>query len=79
MCMCAQTSYTWNEMIVDTRSVEQQLPASVLAFFWIPGSDVSSVRASRDAFAAQYNLAPGQAPVVKLDLSGGGSPFSLDY
>lgn len=90
-------SYTWNEIVVDTRcasrrsnadlppsstnpllrlrcsrarSIDENLPLAILAFFHIPGSDPQKARDTRARFMQTYVLEADVAPpVVKLDLS----------
>lgn len=61
--------------MVDTSSVEANLPGSILAFFYVPGADQSATRGYRDAFAGMYGGV--QKPVVRLDTTSD-APFTLD-
>ena len=70
-------SFTWNELVVDTATVEAHLPQSILAFFHVPGGDVGAAVGYRDGFAGMYGLGADVAPpVVQLDLAQD-APFSL--
>jgi len=71
-------THTWNEIVVDTRSVEDMLPRVILAFFYIPGGDAGEMEGHRRRFSESYHLAIEEAPpVVELDLSKPSSPFTL--
>jgi hypothetical protein len=74
--LAAPTS-TWNEMVVDTRSIEVNLPAVVLAFFHLPRSDRATMSAFREGFMREYRLRPPNVPpLLALDPSSD-APFSL--
>ena len=66
-----------NEIIIDTRSVLTQLPDVVVAFYY-PGAHRADAHKTwaRDAFAAQYGLAPERVPLVRLDLDAPERVFS---
>ena len=72
----ASVAFTWNELVVDTASVEASLPGSILAFFSVPGSDqsIAQARGYRDTFAGIYDV---RKPVVQLDTASD-PPFALD-
>ena len=67
-------------MVVDTATVAAQLPASILAFFWVPGNEEQRAAAHgyRDAFARDYGLVgAARPPVLQLDLARE-APFVID-
>jgi hypothetical protein len=59
-----------NEVIVDTRSVEQALPASILAFFYEVGAadHGAAARLVRSHFLSTYGLEADAAPLLRMDL-----------
>ena len=72
-----------NEMVIDLRSIEHNLPHAILGFFYCAhsgSSEVQRVRNARRAFLAHYALSSEQGPpLLVLDLSpaGGVRPFGL--
>ena len=73
----SEASFTWNEMVVDTASVESRLPETILAFFSVPNGspgDANQARGNRDLFSAAYGVV---RPAVELDLGRTDAPFSL--
>ena len=72
-----------NEVVVDTRSVVDHLPRSVLAFWVKPkGYDAKSMHSLRRDFLEAHGLPgaddpEGEVPVVVLDLAPGVTPFRL--
>lgn len=56
-----------NEIVLDTRSIERNLPRIILGFFY--RDDDGEARAARDAFIRMYKLSPKAVPLVHLDLS----------
>lgn len=68
-----------NEIVVDLRSVLEQLPDSIQGFFAMGGDDLLA-RDARDKFLDEYGLAEADGPpLLRLDLDNGddSSPFSL--
>lgn len=71
-----------NEMVVDTRSVVNGLPASIEAFFITRGSsalEYNKVLRAHEAFLREYPSIPAsmQPPLLELDLRDGGkTPFT---
>ena len=67
-----------NEMVVDMRSVESQLPRSIEAFFYVSSmgpSEREQVRRVRERFLAEHKLdgrAPGSPPLLRLDFRSAG-------
>ena len=79
VCILGAEAFTWNEMVVDTSSVEERLPETILAFFFVPGGDPGQARMLRDGFAREYGLVGDRAPpVVLLNLGEASAPFRLD-
>ena len=68
---CYSLAFDFLTQVVDTRSIDENLPGAILAFFHIPGSDPQKARDTRARFIQAYRLELDVAPpVVKLDLSG---------
>ena len=59
--------------MVDTRSVLEQLPDVVLAFYYL-GGDAEPW--AREAFLRKYQLGDERAPLLRLDLGAPERPFS---
>jgi len=71
-----------NEIVVDMRSIEQNLPHAIAGFFYCArsgSSERSKVELARNSFLSHYHLSNAEGPpLLVLDLPGGGSrPFSL--
>ena len=70
-----------NEFVVDTRSIDEQLPQIVLAFFYRvePTHDggEEDVRNQRAAFLRAYHLSESAVPLVRLDVSQPAGVFTL--
>jgi len=62
-------SDTWNELVVDTRSVEADPARAILAFFTLGGVGAAQARGERQAFMSTLGLNVQQAPpLVRLSL-----------
>ena len=77
----ADVTHPNNEIVLDTRSVEANLPHSVLAFFYRvePTTEAgeAQVRAHRLAFLEAFDLPPDAKPLVRVDLSQPSGVFTL--
>ena len=71
-------SNTWNEMVIDTRSVEADYVGAVLGFFYLApsGAGRGPARSERAAFARAFGLSDDAAPVVAVDLGARGGAAS---
>ena len=66
-----------NELIIDTRTIEQYLPHVVMGFFFFR-DEVEQAAAARRAFLRDYGLHSADAPLVRVDFGAGpGEVFSL--
>ena len=70
-------STTWNEMVIDTRSIEVDPTRAIIAFFYL--SDSAQARRERQEFVNFWGLASQPPPLLHLNLqAGGGAPaFTL--
>ena len=70
-----------NEFVIDTRSLEANLPGAVVAFFFriepTKEADEAEVRRHRQAFLEAYGLPNDAAPLVRTDLSRQTGVFTL--
>ena len=73
-----------NEIVLDTRSIEEHLPRVVLAFFFRPemtnaglGADENAVRRHRAAFLKAFDLPSSAAPLVRCDVRAPTDIFTL--
>jgi len=58
-----------NEAVIDTRSIEANLPQVITAFFYM-GADTKA-RTARSNFLRAYGLSSDQVPLVHIDLQAG--------
>ena len=66
-----------NELIIDTRTIEQYLPRVVLGFFYFRDEDDEAAGARR-RFLRAYDLHSTDAPLIRVDFGAGpGEVFSL--
>ena len=66
-------SDTWNEIVIDTRSVEANPARAIIAFFYL--TDSSQARRERQAFVNAFGLTLEPPPLVHLNLgAGSGAP-----
>ena len=72
-----------NEMVVDLRSVERNLPDAIAGFFYCARSgtsEIQRVQRARADFLAYYGLSSERGPpllVLDLSLAGGVRPFTV--
>jgi hypothetical protein len=72
-----------NEMVVDLRSVERNLPDAIAGFFYCARSgtsEIQRVQKARADFLAHYGLSSERGPpllVLDLSLAGGVRPFTV--
>ena len=56
-----------NEVVVDTRSVEQHLPWSILGFFFL-GQNPGRAGEEHGRFLTRFGLNASQVPLVRINL-----------
>ena len=66
-----------NEVIIDTRSISENLPGVVLGFFYLAGNDASDARETREDFVTAYGLDADAAPLIRVDWSADQDVFTL--
>ena len=71
---------SYNEVIVDTRALQDHLPSSVEALFYVAGSSMATeafVRQAYDKFTRRYGLEAEAFPLLVLDPSSPSAPFAV--
>ena len=68
----------YNEVVLESRRWEANLPQAVQAFFFIRGaSDEAAIRRAHANFLAEYSLAAQEVPLLQLDPGRWDDPFEL--
>ena len=61
-----------NEIVIDTRSIDANLPSVILGFFCLVHKDCSSPRQMRTGFIAAYGLSGSDVPLLEINLRASG-------
>ena len=70
-----------NEVIIDTKSIDDLLPSSVEAFFYVRGATTNAQVQAREVHASflhTYGLEASQHPLMRLDAENLESPLQAD-
>ena len=62
-------SSTWNEIVIDTRSIEADPTQVIIAFFYL--SDSTQAQRERQAFIRFFGLPSEAVPLLHLNLHAG--------
>ena len=70
----------YNEVVINTQSIDEQLPRAVEAIFYLRGSAISARRAreTHRHFLELYDLPATDHPLLRLDPNNIESPFAAD-
>ena len=68
----------YNEIILDSKAIEDHLPSNVEGFFFMKGGSIGRMKSVRDRFVRETSRKGGAAafPVLQLDLDRRDQPFS---